>query len=312
MRVSARREKDMRQEQTGSDKERIGLIGVGLVGTALAEHLLADGFGVVGFDIDRSRRDALTALGGVAVNSPREVGERTRRTVLSLMTSEIVRSVLEGPDGLLSASRLPEVIIDTTTGDPDATVATALRLAERGVAYLDATLSGSSGQIRQKTAVFMVGGSEAAWLRCRDVFDAVAGRAIHLGPSGSGAKAKLATNLVLGLNRLVLAEGLAFAGKLGLDPHAFLDLLRVSPAYSRAVDVKGEKMLKGDFRPESKVSQHLKDVRMILDYASRAGQALPLSEVHRDLLAALEQAGDGNLDTSAVLKEIRNRRTYDH
>ena len=287
--------------------ETIGLVGIGLVGTALAEWLLAAGFGVVGYDVVPSKREHLEKLGGMAAAGPADVARHSRRVFLSLMTTDIVREVVEGPGGLLEADPPPTYIIDTTTGDPDETVALAERLAQRGVAYLDATISGSSRQIRDREALFMVGGERAAFDACRDLFAAVTDKAVYVGPSGSGSKAKLASNLILGLNRVALAEGLVFAEKLGLDLPAFLDLLKQSPAYSVAMDVKGEKMLTGDFTPQSRVAQHHKDVSLILEYAEKLGQALPLSRAHLDVLARAIEAGDGDLDNAAVINEIRRR-----
>jgi len=288
-------------------KENIGLVGIGLVGTALGENLLAAGFGVVGYDIVPEKCRHLEELGGEAASSPADVARRCRRVVLSLMTSEIVRGVVEGSDGLLEADPPPTHIIDTTTGDPNQTAALAARLAERGVAYLDATLSGSSQQIRERRGVLMVGGERAAFEACRDLFGAVTDKAFYLGPPGSGAKAKLASNLILGLNRAALAEGLVFAETLGLELAPFLELLKQTPAYSVMMDAKGDKMLTGDFTPQSRVAQHHKDVSIILNYAAKHGQELPLSQAHLDILAAAIAAGDADLDTSAVIREIRRR-----
>ena len=132
-------------------------------------------------------------------------------------------------------------------------------------------------------------------------------KVFYVGPSGSGSKAKLASNLILGLNRLALAEGLVFAEKLGLELESFLELLKVSPAYSVAMDVKGRKMLDKDFVPQSKIRQHHKDVSIILKYAEKVGQQLPLSRVHLDVLEKAIEAGDGELDNAAVIGEIRRR-----
>jgi len=285
--------------------EPVGLIGIGLVGTALAEHLLTAGFDVVGFDVDESRRDHLVGLGGRAAAGPAEVARRCRRVFLSLMTSEIVREVVEGPGGLLAVETPPQFLLDTTTGDPEQTAALADRLAKRGVQYLDATVSGSSQQIRDREAVFMVGGAREAFEACRDLFAAVTERALYLGPSGSGSKAKLASNLILGLNRLALAEGLVFAERLGLDLRAFLELLKLTSAYSAIMDTKGEKMLTGNFTPQARLAQHHKDVRLILDYAEKLGQELPLSRTHLEVLERLVGEGDGELDNSAVVEGIR-------
>jgi len=173
---------------------------------------------------------------------------------------------------------------------------------------LDAPFSGSSQQLRDRDIVFMVGGDKAAFDKCMDIFRAASEKIFYLGPSGSGSRAKLASNLVLGLNRLTLAEGLVFASKLGLEPKLFLELLKVTPAYSAAMDIKGKKMLKGDFTPQARLRQHYKDVSIILKYAEKTGQELPLSRVHLDVLQRAIEAGDGDLDNSAVIREIERRK----
>lgn len=296
------------RQQTGSTE--VGLVGVGLVGTVLAERLLSEGFSVIGYDIAAERLDHFRGMGGHVAGSPAEVAGAVDRVLLSLPDTTAVGQVVEGPGGVLEAARLPAYLIDTTTGDPDETTELAGRLAPRGVTLLDATISGSSGQLGRKEALFMVGGERAAFDVCLPMLRILSDRVYYLGPSGSGSKAKLATNLVLGLNRLALAEGLVFADCLGLDPTSFLELLKAGPAYSAAVDVKGEKMLTGDFTPESRIRQHHKDVSLILKYAGRRRQELPLSAVHLDILDRAINAGDAELDTSAVIREIK-RRTRD-
>jgi 3-hydroxyisobutyrate dehydrogenase-like beta-hydroxyacid dehydrogenase len=185
----------------------IGLVGLGLVGTAIAESLLAQQFDVVGFDISPERCHQLERSGGRSVSSAADVANRVERVILSLPDTDAVRQVVEGPAGILEAESLPTHIIDTTTGDPEETMSLAQRLAERGITFLDSTISGSSRQVRERKAVLMVGGDKAEFEKCRDVFSALAEKVFYVGPSGSGSKAKLASNLILGLNRLALAEG---------------------------------------------------------------------------------------------------------
>lgn len=289
--------------------KEIGLVGLGLVGTAIAESLLARRFEVVGFDTDVERCRQLEKSGGKSASSPAEVADLVERVILSLPDTDVVLQVVEGPGGIMEAKSLPTHIIDTTTGDPDQTISLAQRLARRGILFLDSTISGSSRQVRDRQAVFMVGGEKAEFEKCTDIFSALTEKVFHVGPSGSGSKAKLASNLILGLNRLALAEGLVFAEKLGLDLEAFLELLKTTPAYSAIMDTKGKKMLKGDFAPQARVRQHHKDVALILKYAENARQDLPLSKVHLDILERSIAAGDADLDNSAIIKEIRRRGT---
>ena len=283
----------------------VGLIGVGLVGTEVAQHFLANGLDVIGYDVDTERLDYLKRIGGSCAQGPAEIAERAEYIVLSLPDTAVVREVIEGENGILRASKKPSYIIDTTTGDPDDTVALAEKLAQGQISLLDATISGASSQLQKREAVFMVGGEPAAYEACTCLLQLLADEVFYVGPSGCGSKAKLATNLVLGLNRLVLAEGMVFAEKLGLPLDTFLRLLKVSPAYSAAVDVKGEKMLKNDFEPVSRIRQHRKDVSLMLKHANRHNQRLPLSDAHFGILERAIAAGDGELDTSAVIKEIR-------
>ena len=285
----------------------IGLVGLGLVGSAMAERLIADGFNVVGFDIEKAKCEQLEQLGGVAANSSAHLAEQADCIILSLTDTDAVMQVVEGPGGILEAKKLPGFIIDTTTGEPNKTAALAKRLAGRDIYFLDAPFSGSSQQVRDKKVIFMVGGEKAAFEKCMDIFKSLGAKVSYLGASGNGSRAKLASNLILGLNRLALAEGLVFAAKLGLEPRAFLELLKVTPAYSAAMDVKGEKMLDGDFTPQARLRQHHKDVSIILKYAENSGQELPLSKVHLEILEKAIEAGDGELDNSAIIREIRRR-----
>ncbi len=277
--------------------ETIGLIGAGLLGAALADRLLAAGFGVLGFDIDPDRRQALEAAGGKAAGRAADVASACSRILLSLPNADIVAGVLGDMTRVESAT-----IIDTTTGDPEVMQGFGASLAARSVDYIDAAVGGSSRQVRQGEAIVMAGGSTEAYQRATDLFACFARRAFHLGPCGAGARMKLALNLVLGLNRAALAEGLAFARAYGIEPFDALEVFRAGPAWSRVMDMKGEKMVREDFTPEARLSQHLKDVRLILAAAGRLGAWTPLSRVHRELLEKAEAAGYGDADNSAVIR----------
>ena len=282
--------------------ERIGLIGVGLVGTALAERLTAAGFAVVGYDLDPDRFAAMPEEGFQAVAHPSQVAEKAQRILLSLPHSDIVEKVVEGASGILSGVQPQTLIIDTTTADPFQSAALAHRLQERNVGFLDATISGSSEQVRRGDVVVLVGGAEERFQAAGDLFDTFARQSFYLGGPGSGALAKLVVNLVLGLNRLVLAEGLALGEKTGLDTARLLEVLRAGAAYSRVMDLKGDKMLQGDFTPQGKLSQHRKDVNLILGLGQHVEVPLPLSQLHAELLATAVAGGHGEEDNSAVIQ----------
>ena len=284
----------------------VGLIGLGLVGSALAERFTSAGFELIGYDIDPQKVDALTSLGMVPAQSPRQVAESSRRIVLSLPDSSVVDSVVEGTGGLLESSAEGHIIVDTTTADPERSKALADRIRDRQLRFLDATILGSSRQVRESEILLMVGGDSETLEACTDIFSTFASKIVHMGSNGKGAEAKLVVNLVLGLNRLVLAEGILLGEKAGVDPRALLDVLRSGVAYSAVMDTKGEKMIAGDFAVEGKLEQHLKDVGLILDLGLRSGTKLPLSALHSEILRSGIEQGYGPEDNSAVIKVLRN------
>lgn len=279
----------------------IGLIGLGLMGSAIAERLLAAGYSVSGWDIASDARAGHTKFGGIAAASAEEVFTHCECILLSLPDSKITSDLLRAANPKLHYGH---IIADTTTGAPQDAIKLSQQLAPTGATYLDATISGNSDQVRCGEVLVMVGGLKAAFDRCKKLFATFAARTIHTGLTGSAAQMKLVTNLVLGLNRAALAEGLVFAHALKLDGAQTLEILRNSMAYSRMMDVKGEKMLRGDFKPQARLSQHLKDVRLMLAAAKESGARLPLSEIHRDILLRAEAAGFGPLDNSAIIRVI--------
>ena len=279
--------------------DTIGMIGLGLMGTALARRFLRRGLGVLGYDLSPERRDELARAGGHAAESAIDVVRQCETIILSLPDSGVVASVIESIETDLRAGQL---VIDTTSGESLQTAATGARLARHGVRFLDATIAGSSAQVADGQVIVMVGGDEAAFRSTQDLLGSFAREVFHVGPWGSGSRMKLVVNLVLGLNRAALAEALLLAHALELDPQSALAILKASPAYSTVMDTKGSKMIAEDFTPHARLSQHLKDVRLILEAAARTGADVPLSTTHRQLLERAVAAGFGELDNSAIIR----------
>jgi 3-hydroxyisobutyrate dehydrogenase-like beta-hydroxyacid dehydrogenase len=284
----------------------IGLIGIGLLGAALAERMLAAGRQVVGYDLSTARRDHLRTLGGQPQDAPNPVATACQELVLCLPDSRVVGEVVAE---IKSHLREGTLIVDATTGDPAETAALAGELARRGVRYIDATIAGSSEQVRRGEAVVIVGGEPADVARGEPILAAWSRQRFHAGPAGSGAQLKLIVNLVLGLHRAVLAEGLSLAEACGLDLAATLAVLKATPAYSRMMDTKGDKMIRRDYAPQARLAQHRKDVGLIRDLARRAGAPAPLTAVHEDLLIRAIELGLGDADNSAIMEVYRIART---
>jgi len=276
----------------------IGLIGAGLMGSAIGERLLENGYSVVVYNRTREKAEPLIARGARWSDEPIVACDRV---IVSLYTTDVVEAVLRSMEGALAPGK---ILIDTTTGDPQRMAGLGASLKDRGVKYLEAPISGSSEQTRRGLSTALVAGPEDVVAACRDLLDVLAAKTFYVGAWGNGVRMKLVTNLVLGLNRAALAEGLVFAKSVGLSMERALEVLLNSPAYSRTMDGKGPKIVTGDFTPQAKLSQHVKDVRLILDEAARGGKSLPLSQLHLQLLKRAETDGLGELDNSAIIRVI--------
>jgi 3-hydroxyisobutyrate dehydrogenase-like beta-hydroxyacid dehydrogenase len=286
--------------------QRIGLIGLGLMGEVLATRLLAAGFGVAGYDIDPAKNARLAALGGEAGGSLAEVA-RCDPVVLAVFSTDQVEEVVEGTLAPAASPNTTKIVMCTSTCDPDRIAALAARVAPRGIRFLETPVSGTSEQVRCGESLGLIGGDPNVAEEVAPVLDALFPRRVQIGKVGDGGRAKLAVNLILGLNRLALAEGLVFASRLGLDPKAFIEVARASAAYSQVMDTKAQKMIEREFAPQGRVRQTLKDVHMMLDQAEKLGQTLPALEVNAAVLEACVRHGEGDHDNCAVIEEIRRR-----
>jgi putative dehydrogenase len=280
----------------------VGVIGVGLMGEVYARRLVAAGFTVIGYDVDPAKNERLASFGAQA-GTLADIAQKCEPIVVAVFNTEQVEDVVE--HALIPAAP-GKIVLITSTCDPDRIAALGARVQGK-LRFLETPVSGTSEQVRRGEGVGLIGGDPEVATQVAGVLDAIFPVRFHVGGPGDGGRAKLAVNLILGLNRVALAEGLVFATRLGLDPQAFLEIARGSAAYSQVMDTKGVKMAASNFAPEGRARQTLKDVHLMLDQAARVGQALPSLEVHRDILAACVAAGEGDLDNSVVINEIRRR-----
>ncbi len=285
----------------------VAIVGLGLMGEVYARRLIDAGIPVTGFDIDPARRARLTQIGGHPVSTIAEFAGSSRCILVAVFSTDQVEDVVE--NHLLPAlgDGSKKIVICMSTCDPDRVSALGERAIPRGIRFLDMPVSGTSDQVRRGDGVALIGGDMAIANELKVVLDALFARRFHVGKIGDGGRAKLAVNLILGLNRLAMAEGLVFAERLGLDPVAFLDVARGSASYSQVMETKGPKMVRRDFSPEGRVRQTLKDTHLILDQAAAAGQPLPMLALHAEVLEACVRAGEGEMDNSIIIEEVRRR-----
>lgn len=280
----------------------VGLIGLGLLGKAIAGRLLSAGLKVVGFDVATEAREAASALGVSVVEDHHAVATACDVVLLSLPNSDIRCDLLWGADHLAESLNEGALVLDTTTGRPEDCESDGTRLRALHVDYVDVCVLASSRQVAAGEAVLLVGDEAARAAGYASMLECFSHQVFYLGKLGDGSRMKLVANQVLGLNRLVLAEALGLAKRSGLDLHQTLEVLQSGPAASQVMFSKGPKMIAGDFSADARLAQHAKDVGLILDMGEACGASLPVSALHRDVLARLMDKGYGDEDNSAVVR----------
>jgi putative dehydrogenase len=281
----------------------IVIIGLGLMGTALAKRLVDAGMAVTGFDIDPNRCDAFRSDGRTIAASASDLAGRSQSIVLAVYDGAQVETLL----GELEYSPARPALICTTTCAPGEIERIAARVAKAGFTFIEAPISGTSAEVRDGTATALVAGDAAAIAALDALLTALCPRRTRVGNIGDASRTKLAINLILQNNRAALAEAIVFAERLGLDGQAFLAAARQSAAYSRVMDTKSEKMLSRDFRPQSHIAQTLKDAELILHEARQLGLHLAMTEAQADLLRSAIALEGADRDSSAVIEAIRRR-----
>lgn len=275
---------------------RVGVFGLGLIGRAVGARLVAAGHEVVGFD-----PVPVAGFAGRQVAAA-EVWE-AEVVVLAVFDAAQARTVMAGrPEGCAPA------VMVMTTCDP-AGVESLLPLAGP-CGMVEAPVSGTSAQLAGGEATIWLAGDAGAVERVAPVAEALTGKVVRLGAFGEGARVKLCVNLILGLNRAALAEGLVLARGLGLDAGRFLDLARGSAAASAVMATKGPRMVAGDFAPEGRVVQSAKDFGLILGAARGAEVRLPFARTYAAAMEALIAAGEGELDNAAIIRALEPDRTW--
>jgi 2-hydroxy-3-oxopropionate reductase len=272
---------------------RVGVVGLGRMGRPMAERLLAAGFDVTVHNRSRGPVDALVERGARAASSPAEVD------------AEIVITLLPDPGTVeavaMEAARPGALLVDMSTSPPALAVRLQEALAAQGGAAIDAPVSGGVTGARDGTLTIMVGGDEADVDRARPVLEVLGATITHVGGPGAGQIAKAANQLVVALNIQAVAEALSLARAAGADPAVVRQALLGGFADSRVLQEHGERMLTRDFEPGGALRLHLKDLRIALELAAAHGAALPAAEHVAAAVAALVDAGHGELDHSALL-----------
>ena len=285
--------------------QKLGIVGMGLMGQAFIRNLRDSEFEIQGFDIDIARMDALRDQGGNPVNSPAEVARGVNFVIMSLPTSEISREVLFGPNGIVEGATEGLYVCDTTTARPADSEHLAAELADRGIKYLDSAVSGTSTMAENGDLIVIAGGKKEDFEACKPIISGFSREAYYMGPSGSGARTKLVINLILAGNRFALAEGLVMGEKAGLEPHNLLEVLKDGACYSKTMIDKGPKMIDADYAKQGQVKVSLKDSRLMIELGQQLGVPVLMTSLYTQILQTAYEKGYAEKDTVAFYEILR-------
>jgi 2-hydroxy-3-oxopropionate reductase len=280
--------------------ERIGFIGLGIMGKPMAGNLLAAGYPLTVYSRSSGPVDELVAAGAMAAGSPREVAESSDVVITMLPDSPDVEAVVLGADGVAQGMRDGALYIDMSTIAPAVSRRIAAVLSERGVAAVDGPVSGGEPAARDGALSIMAGGSEEAVERARPIFDVLGKATTHIGEAGAGQVAKAANQVVVGLTIQAVSEALILARKAGVDPARVREALLGGFAQSRILDLHGQRMLDGAFDPGFKLGLHRKDLGIALQLGREEHVPLFATAQAAELMDALLAQGAGDRDHSAL------------
>ncbi len=282
--------------------ETVGFIGLGLMGKPMAQNLLKKGFPLVVHSRSQGPVDELVAAGAKRANSPAEIARQVRRIVTMLPDSPDVEKVLEGSDGVFTAIQRGTILIDNSSIAPASAQRLAAGARARDCSMLDAPVSGGEIGAINATLSIMVGGEAQAFADARPILDAMGNpeRIVHIGESGAGQICKVCNQMVIGGTLAVVSEAFVLATKSGVDPHKVREALLGGFAASRVLEVHGERILAGNYKPGFRAALYGKDYRIASQTLAEHDVPAPVSAVVHQLVTALSAADRGDADYSAL------------
>jgi len=284
-------------------KETIGFIGLGIMGTPMSTHLLNAGHKLVIYDIVSEAMVPAIELGAGAGTSCQDVASQVEVVISMVPDSPDVAKVYLSEDGVLAGAKPGTLLIDMSTISPTTAMEVARAAAEKGCPMLDAPVSGGDVGAKNATLSIMVGGEPEVFEQARPILE-VMGTAVLCGASGAGQTVKACNQIQVALNFIGMAEALVLGAKAGVDPAIVVQVLSGGYAQSRVMDVRGPRIVKGDFAPGFRSRFHYKDLNIIREAARAYQCALPAAALAHELFSAMQANGWGDLDHSAVIKVI--------
>ena len=284
---------------------RVGFCGMGTMGAAMAANVARAGFPLTVWNRTPGRAELPVSLGAVEATTPRELAAASDIVVVCVSVSPDVEQVLVGPDGVAEGASPGSLVIDCSTISPGVTRDLAARLAQQGVAMVDAPVSGGSEGAQKGTLTIMVGGDTADVERARTVLGSMGATITHMGPIGAGQATKAVNQVILCGSYLGVAEGIVLAIKAGLDPEQVVGALSGGAARSWVLENRSGRMIADEYPLGFRIALHLKDLGIALDLARDVGASLPVAALASQIEAGLVAKGHGDDDNAALARAIR-------
>jgi 2-hydroxy-3-oxopropionate reductase len=287
--------------------EKVGFIGLGIMGKPMAKNLIEAGYELVLYNrtLEKAQELAEDSEAGVAAN-PREVAQNSDIIITMLPDSPDVLDVVTGEDGVLEGIEEGNLLVDMSTISPVVTEELVAKLKERGASMLDAPVSGGDVGAIEGTLSIMVGGSEEDFKRARPLFDVMGKTVTHVGPTGAGQVTKAANQVVVALTIEAVSEALVLGSKGGVAPEKILEVLSGGLAGNKVMEVKREKFLSHKFDPGFRSELHHKDLTIALAAGREYGVVMPVTAIVDQMLLAMKKKGWGGEDHSALLRIIED------
>ncbi|MGO9444187.1 MAG: NAD(P)-dependent oxidoreductase [Thiobacillaceae bacterium] len=290
----------------------IGFIGTGIMGRPMALNLMNAGHPLSVYGRRFDAVEPLLVAGALGKGTPSDLASVSDVIFTVVHDTTDVEEVILGAHGIIHGARAGSVVVDMSTISPSATRRIAQRLEDRGVEMLDAPVSGGEMGAKSGTLSIMVGGKAGVFQRIKPLFNILGENVIHVGDHGAGQVVKACNQIVVSLTFEGVAEAILLARKNGVDPVKMREALMGGFAYSRILEVHGQRMLEGNYTAGFKVKLHNKDIRIVLDNMAETALHLPGTRLFAEQIATLMDAGDGELDSSAIMLALERQNSPDH
>ncbi|MFE2161687.1 2-hydroxy-3-oxopropionate reductase [Streptomyces lydicus] len=283
---------------------KIAWIGLGIMGSPMAENLIKAGYAVTGYTLEQDKLKRLADNGGTAAGSIAEAVQDADVVITMVPASPQVEAIAYGPEGIVENAKPGALLIDMSSITPQTSIDLAQAAGDKGIRVLDAPVSGGEAGAIEAVLSIMVGGHQADFDAARPILQALGKTIVLCGPHGSGQTVKAANQLIVAVNIQACAEAVVFLEKSGVDLAAALDVLGGGLAGSTVLARKTDNFKNRDFKPGFRIDLHHKDMGIVTDAARTVGAALPVGTLVASLVASLRAQGDGGLDHSALLRGV--------